>query len=229
MILLDTGPIVGFVHADDQHHARAVDGFKRIRTAVATVWPVVVEAVYLMDFSLAAQEAVWEMIESKAIELLPLDARTGRILTLPGGKPHPPHAMSPQAGSSRRGATTSDARLMQRATAASVAVAIALSVIKLAAFLLTGSVALLASLVDSGVDALASVINLLAVRHALTPADREHRFGHGKAEPLAGLGQAAFIAGSALFLAFEACGRLLHPRLPEHATTGIVVMLASIV
>jgi ferrous-iron efflux pump FieF len=124
---------------------------------------------------------------------------------------------------------TPDAQLMRRATVASVAVAIALTVIKLAAFLLTGSVALLASLVDSGVDALASVLNLLAVRHALTPADREHRFGHGKAEPLAGLGQAAFIAGSGLFLAFEACARLLHPRLPEHAMTGIAVMVASIV
>ena len=59
---------------------------------------------------------------------------------------------------------------------------------KVVAYLLTDSVSLLSTLLDSLLDAAASLINLLAVRHALTPADREHRFGHGKAEPLAALG-----------------------------------------
>ena len=120
------------------------------------------------------------------------------------------------------------ARLMRRATNASVLVAVILIAAKLAAWLSTGSVAMLASLVDSLLDALASLANLLAVRHALTPADAEHRFGHGKAEALAGLGQAALIAGSALFLIVESIDRLTNPQPVQHGATGIVVMLVSI-
>ncbi|MCC7410130.1 MAG: cation diffusion facilitator family transporter [Gammaproteobacteria bacterium] len=119
--------------------------------------------------------------------------------------------------------------LMRRATYASVATAATLVIAKLVAWAMTGSVALLSSLVDSLLDALASIINLVAVRHALTPADREHRFGHGKAEPLAGLAQAAFIAGSAVFLVVEACARLVHPKAIEFAVLGIGVMVFSIV
>lgn len=120
------------------------------------------------------------------------------------------------------------ARLMRRATNASVLVAIILIAAKLAAWLATGSVAMLASLVDSLLDALASLANLLAVRHALTPADAEHRFGHGKAEALAGLGQAALIVGSALFLVVEAIDRLTDPQPVQHGFAGIAVMLLSI-
>ena len=92
--------------------------------------------------------------------------------------------------------------LMRRATYASVTVALALISIKFVAYIVTGSVALLSSLIDSVLDSLASILNFIAVRHALEPADKEHRFGHGKAEPLAGLGQAAFIMGSSIFLIF---------------------------
>jgi len=119
--------------------------------------------------------------------------------------------------------------MLRRATLASVAVAAVLIVIKTVAWALTGSVALLSSLIDSVLDSFASIINLLAVRHALTPADREHRFGHGKAEPLAGLGQAAFIAGSSLLLLFEAIQRLVNPVPVEHGGVGIVVMVISLV
>ncbi|MER2510216.1 MAG: cation diffusion facilitator family transporter [Amaricoccus sp.] len=105
---------------------------------------------------------------------------------------------------------TENARLMRQATYASVAVAGILIVTKLGAWLYSDSVALLASLIDSTLDALASLLNLVAVRQAGVPADREHRFGHGKAEALAGLGQSAFVAGSALFLGFEAVHRLLE-------------------
>jgi ferrous-iron efflux pump FieF len=77
-------------------------------------------------------------------------------------------------------------------------------------------------------DSLASIVNFLAVRHALTPADKEHRFGHGKAEPLAGLGQAAFIAGSSLLLLFEAVKRLANPVPVEHGAVGIAVMVISL-
>ncbi|NND67438.1 MAG: cation diffusion facilitator family transporter [Halioglobus sp.] len=120
------------------------------------------------------------------------------------------------------------ARLMRRATLAAITVATALIVAKTVAWVMTGSVSLLASLIDSILDALASLVNLLAVRHALSPADREHRFGHGKAEALAGLGQAAFVAGSAGFLMLEAGRRVLHPAAAEATGVGIAVMLLSI-
>lgn len=121
------------------------------------------------------------------------------------------------------------ARLMRLATYASVAVASSLILIKLAAWLHTDSISLLSTLIDSLLDVVASLINLFAVRHALTPADREHRFGHGKAEPLAALGQTAFIAGSGLFLVFEAGHRLFDPRPVLHSEVGIAVMVAAIV
>ena len=78
-------------------------------------------------------------------------------------------------------------------------------------------------------DAAASVINLIAVRHAMTPADREHRFGHGKAEPLAVLGQSAFITGSALLLLAEAVRRLIDPAPIANPPLGVIVMVFSIV
>jgi ferrous-iron efflux pump FieF len=121
------------------------------------------------------------------------------------------------------------ATLMRLATYASVSVAGVLLLIKLVAWILTDSVAMLSSMVDSLLDIGASMINLVAVRHALTPADREHRFGHGKMESIAGLGQAAFIAGSAVFLLFEAGSRFVHPRTVENGAIGIGVMVFSIV
>jgi len=122
-----------------------------------------------------------------------------------------------------------NARLMRLATRASMATAITLIVAKLAAWLWTDSVSILATLMDSVLDAAASLVNLLAVRHALEPADREHRFGHGKAEALAGLGQAMFIAGSAGFLMLEAINRLLHPQPVNVIGIGIGVMAFAIV
>lgn len=120
------------------------------------------------------------------------------------------------------------ARLMRRATYASVLVALILIGAKLAAWLQTESVALLASLVDSLLDGVASLVNMLAVRHALTPADDEHRFGHGKAEALAGLGQGALVAGSALYLFVEAIQHLIAPQPIERSYPAIAVMLLSI-
>ena len=113
---------------------------------------------------------------------------------------------------------------MRRATRFAVAAATLMIAAKLGAWLATDSVSLLSALADSVMDVLASLVNLLAVRHALVPADREHRFGHGKAEPLAGLGQALFIAASAIFLIVEAVGRILEPAPIEHAPVGIGVM-----
>ena len=140
--------------------------------------------------------------------------------------------MSADQGSEQNtpaGIPESSARLMRLATYASVSVALVLIAVKLVAWILTDSVSLLSTLIDSVLDALASLVNLVAVRHALTPADQEHRFGHGKAEPLAALGQAAFITGSALFLVFEAGHRLFDPRDVVHGEIGIAVMIFSIV
>ena len=104
-----------------------------------------------------------------------------------------------------------------------------LIVTKVVAWVLTDSVSLLSTLIDSLLDAAASVINLVAVRHALQPADDEHRFGHGKAEPLAGLAQSAFIVGSALFLIFESIERIAHPTMIVNPEIGYSVMVFSIV
>jgi len=119
-------------------------------------------------------------------------------------------------------------RLKNSAAYASVAVSVMLIVIKFLAWLATGSVALLSSLVDSLLDVVAAVVNLFAVRHAAEPADREHRFGHGKAEPLATLGQAAFLAGGAVLVTFEAINRIVTPAPISRATLGIAVMVVSI-
>lgn len=118
---------------------------------------------------------------------------------------------------------------MRLATYASVAAACLLIVVKSAAWFYTDSVSLLSTLIDSLLDAAASIVNLLAVRHALTPPDREHRFGHGKAEPLAALSQSTFIAGSAIFLVIEAGHRLYAPQTIERADAGIAVMIFAII
>jgi ferrous-iron efflux pump FieF len=115
-------------------------------------------------------------------------------------------------------------RLLRLATYASVITAALLILAKLAAWLATGSVSVLASLVDSVMDAGASLINLLAVRWSLQPADSKHRFGHGKAQPLAALAQSAFITGSAVFLCLEAIDRLLNPRPVMQIGIGLAVI-----
>ncbi len=121
------------------------------------------------------------------------------------------------------------ARLLKLASMASVATAGCLILVKLVAWYITGSVSLLASLIDSVMDSLASLINLFAIRYSLQPADENHRFGHGKAEPLAGLAQAAFICGSAIFLVLHAVERLNYPRAIDQIGIGVGVMLVAIV
>ena len=122
----------------------------------------------------------------------------------------------------------SQVRLLRLATRAAVAVAVLLIIMKMAAWFLTDSVAILSSLMDSVLDVGASLVNMYAVAHALVPADREHRFGHGKAEALAGLAQSAFISGSALFLVAEAGQRLIEPQPIIRDGIGISVMVLSI-
>lgn len=121
------------------------------------------------------------------------------------------------------------ARLLRMATYASVSVALILIGAKFAAWIMTDSVSLLSTFIDSLLDAGASLVTLFAVRQALQPPDAHHRFGHGKAEPLAGLGQAAFITGSAVFLLIQAIERLLHPRMVMNVDVGVTVMIFGIV
>ncbi|EMR12704.1 Cobalt-zinc-cadmium resistance protein [Methylophaga lonarensis MPL] len=120
-------------------------------------------------------------------------------------------------------------RLMRFATYASVTVAVVLIAVKAYAWWLTSSVSMLATLIDSSLDLLASLITLFAVWHSLRPADKEHRFGHGKAEPLAAAAQSVFVAGSALLLLHQAVDRLIHPKVLEQGLDiGIIVMLIAI-
>jgi ferrous-iron efflux pump FieF len=120
-------------------------------------------------------------------------------------------------------------RLMRRASMASMSVAIVLVVAKGAAWLVTDSVGMLSSLIDSALDLVSSLITFIAIRQALTPADEEHRFGHGKAEALAGVAQAGFITASAGGLGLTVVDRFLHPRALQEASTGVLVSVLAIV
>ena len=121
-----------------------------------------------------------------------------------------------------------NARLMRLATYASVSVAVFLILVKLVAWSQSDSVSLLATLIDSILDAFASIINLFAVKHALTPADKEHRFGHGKAEALAGLSQSLFISGSAIFLLIEVGSNIINPVEVKHPIASMIVVAITI-
>ena len=120
------------------------------------------------------------------------------------------------------------ASLLKLATRASLLVAITLVVAKAVAWWLSGSVSLLAGLTDSLLDSAASFLNLLAVHYALKPADDDHRYGHGKAEALAGLAQALFIGVSAVLVGAQAVERLQNPQPIGSAELGIAVMLLSL-
>ncbi|PNV96632.1 MULTISPECIES: cation diffusion facilitator family transporter [Pseudomonas] len=123
-------------------------------------------------------------------------------------------------------ANSEHARLLRLATRASVTVAGILIVTKAVAWWLSSSVSMLAGLTDSVLDGFTSLLNLLAVHYALRPADDDHRYGHGKAESLAGMAQALFIAGSAVLIAFQAAQRLQHPE-PVGApwlSIGVIVL-----
>ncbi|ARN84956.1 cation diffusion facilitator family transporter [Candidatus Nucleicultrix amoebiphila] len=125
--------------------------------------------------------------------------------------------------------TERELTLIRLATYASVTVAVGLISIKFFAWVMTNAVSLQATLVDSLLDGMASFINLVAIRHALRPADKEHRFGHGKIEAIAALGQSAFISGSAGWLFYEALHRLIQPEPLIEIKIGLVTMIVSII
>ncbi len=120
------------------------------------------------------------------------------------------------------------ARLMRLATRAALAVALALALAKAVAWWFSGSVSLLAGLTDSLLDGAASLLNLLAVGYALRPADDNHRYGHGKAEALAGLGQGLFIGASAVFVGYQGAQRLIYPEPLDATGAGLAVVVLSL-
>lgn len=120
------------------------------------------------------------------------------------------------------------ARLMRLASGAALVVALSLALAKAVAWWMSGSVSLLAGLTDSLLDGAASLLNLLAVHYALRPADDDHRYGHGKAEALAGLGQSLFIGVSAILVGVQGVNRVLHPEPLGAQGLGIAVMLVSL-
>ena len=119
------------------------------------------------------------------------------------------------------------AALTRGVTLLSVATAAVLVVIKFAAWLASGSTALLASMADSGLDLIASLATAFAVRYAVAPPDAEHRFGHGKAEAFASLMQAGLVFASAALIAREAATDLLDPHPLRQEGWAIGVMLVS--
>jgi len=121
------------------------------------------------------------------------------------------------------------AALTRRVTALSVAVAAVLVTIKAAAWVASGSTALLASMADSGLDLIASLATAFAVRFAATPPDAEHRFGHGKAEAFASLLQAGLVFASAALIVREAIGHFADPHPLRHGGWAVGVMAVSTV
>jgi len=114
-----------------------------------------------------------------------------------------------------------------RAARTSIFAAVTLAVAKLATGLLTGSLAILSSAIDSVLDILMSAVNLLAIQHAEQPADQCHPYGHGKFETLATIFQALIIAGSGGWIIYEALQRIVEKSLVKSPSSGILVMAVS--
>jgi ferrous-iron efflux pump FieF len=119
--------------------------------------------------------------------------------------------------------------LTQRAALASVSMAVFLLGLKAWAAIETGSVSMLGSLADTGLDIVASLVTLYSVRLAAQPADKDHRFGHGKAEALAALFQTGIIAASALAIGWRGISRFGVDHAPEHPELGIGVSVVAII
>lgn len=121
-----------------------------------------------------------------------------------------------------------DAQLtVRRVTGLSVGVAVVLIALKAFALGASGSVSILATLADSGLDLIASLATFYAVRWAAAPPDEAHRYGHGKAEALAALVQAGLVFASALFIGWAAVNRILDPRPVTAGSWSVGVMLIS--
>lgn len=119
--------------------------------------------------------------------------------------------------------------LVKRATSFAVLSAIVLFSSKIVAWWFTGSVSMLASVFDSGIDIFTSLTNLVLIRYALKPADNDHAFGHGKAEPLSALIQSAFILGAVILLIIHSIDGIKTPKELEIPALAIITTIFSIV
>ncbi len=120
-------------------------------------------------------------------------------------------------------------KLKKRAAAASIFLASFLTCLKLFASIYSGSLAVLSSMIDSLSDLFASAITFVAIRYSAKDPTDDHRYGYGKAEALSALIQAAFIAGSGLFVMYDGIQRLLEPKVISQTSTALGIMLFSLV
>lgn len=123
---------------------------------------------------------------------------------------------------------TNKNKLMMGASIASVSTAITLIILKVFAFFITGSIAILASLFDSVQDLMTSIINFFTIHHSIQPADKKHRFGHGKAQGIGSFIQGLILFSSAVWLAFESILHLGRQEIPTHSIWGIGVILITL-
>jgi ferrous-iron efflux pump FieF len=138
------------------------------------------------------------------------------------------HAHSTSIAPEQRGAVyAQQARLMRLAAYASVTMAVALVLLKAVAWWMSDSLAMLSSLTDSFFDVLTSLMNFVALRYALKPADDDHRFGHTRIEDIVGLAQCAFIVASMLIIILQSAERISNPVPLEHGMLGIIVSLIA--
>jgi ferrous-iron efflux pump FieF len=123
--------------------------------------------------------------------------------------------------------TTSGEALRRFASIAALVMALILVVLKVWAWFATASISMLTSAADGLIDVLASSVTFIGVRYAARPADRGHRYGHGKAEAVAAFVQAMLLAGVALALGAESAQRLFNPQPLNQTGFGILVIVVS--
>lgn len=119
-------------------------------------------------------------------------------------------------------------KLKRLAATLSVSLAVALCFLKIFGSIYTGSLAILSSLIDSLADVFASSLSFVAIKFSTRPASLEHRYGYGRAESISALAQAAFIAGSGLFVMYDGITRIINPAPLEQTDFGIMVMAISL-
>jgi len=119
--------------------------------------------------------------------------------------------------------------LQKRATIISSSVAVTLVVIKLIVGIISGSVAVLASAIDSGLDLAVSLFNLFAVSNAEKPADKTFNYGRGKIEAIAAVIEGLVITLSGFFIFYEAIQKILHQEPVTHLSASIIVMVISLI
>ncbi|MDP4282128.1 MAG: cation diffusion facilitator family transporter [Bacteroidota bacterium] len=104
-----------------------------------------------------------------------------------------------------------------------------LTILKIIAGILSGSISILSEAIHSFMDLLAAIIAFFAVRISDTPADERHPYGHGKFENVSGVIEASLIFVAAFWIIFEAIKKIISPRPVESAGIGFIVMVISAV